>query len=272
MTTVTEAPTFWFGTSWKMTKTIAESRSFVDELARADMPGGVRPFVLPAYTALASVRDRLGEHSRVVLGAQNAHPGPEGAVTGEVSMRMIRDAGAQLVELGHAERRTIFAESDEFVATKVSSAVETGLMPLVCVGETLGQRRRGDATAEVVRQVRAALVAIAGAPGDVLVAYEPHWAIGSTGRAATPEEIADVVDATRAELADLLPTARTHILYGGSVDAANVRDLVMRSPIDGLFVGRAAWTANAYIDLARICAAAFETRSTGPARSHRKER
>lgn len=272
MTTVTEAPDLWLGTSWKMTKTIAESCSYIDDLAGADLPDGLRLFALPSHTALASVRDRLGPNSRVMLGAQNAHPGPEGAPTGEVSMRMVRDAGASIVEIGHAERRARFGDTEELVAAKVVAAVEAGLIPLVCAGESRAVRGRGDAAAEVVRQVRSALDGVAGTNGDVLVAYEPHWAIGSSGEAAVPAEIADVIAEVRAALSDLLPTARTHVLYGGSVDLGNVRDLITHVSIDGLFVGRAAWTARGFIDLAHACSAARDAQIAKPlVRSHRKE-
>jgi len=103
----------WVGTSWKMTKTIAEARAFIDEVTASPVPDGIQPFVLPAHTALAAVRDRLPTNSPILLGAQNAHWGPEGAGTGEISMRMVKDAGASLVEMGHSERREGFGETDE---------------------------------------------------------------------------------------------------------------------------------------------------------------
>lgn len=272
MTTVTEAPALWLGASWKMTKTLDEARAYVDELAGAEIPDGLRLFLLPAHTTLAAVRDRLGAASPVLLGAQNAYPGPEGAVTGEVSMRMVHDAGARLVELGHAERRSLFAESDELVAAKARAAVDAGLTPLVCVGETHEQRRRGEAESVVIGQVRAALRGLADSEADVFVAYEPLWAIGHAGRAADPEEIRPVVEAVRAELATLLPSSRSRVLYGGSVDATNVRALVTTLPVDGLFAGRAAWTAAGFADLARRCAAALVDRpADSQTRLRRKE-
>ena len=272
MTAVTDAPDFWLGSSWKMTKTLAEARTFVDELIRAELPASPRLFLLPAHTALAAVRDRLGGDSQVLLGAQNAHAGPEGAVTGEVSMRMARDAGAELVELGHAERRMAFCETDDLVAAKVVAAVDAGLTPLVCVGETLEQRCRGVAVDVVVAQVRAALGGLGRVRANVWVAYEPHWAIGSSGQAAFPDEVAEVIDAIRVELPVLLPEARCRVFYGGSVGADNVRAFVSGLSIDGLFVGRAAWTASGFLDLAHRCSAALEERiGSAPTHSTRRE-
>ena len=118
------APRAWLGTSWKMTKTIPEAREYATQLAGAQRPAGVQLLVLPAHTALAAVRDALPADGSVLLGAQNAHWGPEGAGTGEVSMRMVADAGAQVVELGHSERRSQFGESDESVALKVRAATD----------------------------------------------------------------------------------------------------------------------------------------------------
>lgn len=273
------APDFWLGTSWKMTKTLAEARAYVDDLA-ALLPGvlaepdRLRLFLLPPHTALATVCDRLdatfGPAGRVLLGAQNAYPGPEGPMTGEVSMGMVRDAGATLVEIGHAERRTLLGETDDLIAAKVASAVAVGLTPLICVGETLEQRRSGKAVEVVTAQLRAALTATRGGPSTladtaeavnagavrVLVAYEPHWAIGAS-RAVAPEQGIDVVDALRRELASTLPDTTTAVLYGGSVDDGNAHDLVTRLPVDGLFVGRAAWTAKGLVDIARRCSAAL---------------
>lgn len=184
----------WVGTSWKMTKTLAEARAYVDELVRADLPSGVQPFLLPAHTALAAVRDRLPEDSPVLLGVQNAHWAPDGEVTGEISMRMAADAGARIVEIGHSDRRMAFAESDLGVAKKVAAAVAYGLTPLVCVGEPQGIRQSDRAEAFVEAQLTAALSRLVPSEvGRALVAYEPVWAVGSSGRSAHPEEVGSVI-------------------------------------------------------------------------------
>ncbi|MFE7225277.1 triose-phosphate isomerase family protein [Nocardioides sp. NPDC057577] len=262
---MTAAASFWLGTSWKMTKTLGEAGAYADDLRSAVEAGSVPPelrlFVLPAATSLATVRDRL-DGSGVALGSQNAHPGPDGAVTGEVSMSMVRDAGASLVEIGHAERRTLLGETDNMVADKVAAAVSAGLTPLVCVGETTAERARGETPDVLARQVRAALSQLGRTrPTELLVAYEPHWAIGSEGRPATPAEVSEGLGVLRRALDEDLAGTPTSVLYGGSVHAGNAADLVTGLPVDGLFVGRAAWTAPGLLDLAHRSADALRRRT-----------
>ena len=244
----------WVGTSWKMTKTIDEALAFLEQVVAGGVPDGVQPLVLPAHTALAAVRDAVPAGSPILLGAQNAHWGAEGAGTGEVSMRMVADAGAQVVELGHSERRHGFAETDEMVAAKVRAALDAGLAPLVCVGEPATVRSAGDEVAFVTAQVRAALAHVrAEEVGGVLLAYEPVWAIGSSGRAAEPGEVALVMRAI-AELAAERGAGRgcRALLYGGSVDQGNAATLLLDPSTDGLFVGRAAWSAEGFLALLDI--------------------
>ena len=248
----------WIGTSWKMTKTIAEARAYIEHIATAELPAGIQPFVIPAHTSLAAARDALPAESPVLLGAQNAHWGPEGAGTGEVSMRMVGDAGARLVEIGHSERRQHHAETDETVALKARAAVDAGLMPLICVGEPVDVHEAGEAIEFVSSQVRAALGRLSSTEvSGVLIAYEPIWAIGEHGRPATPTEVAPVVS----ELARVAREVSGGVgcralLYGGSVDEANAADLLLDANTDGLFVGRAAWTPEGFLRLAAIAAAA----------------
>jgi triosephosphate isomerase len=252
--------TVWIGTSWKMNKTIGEACAYADGLAATGVPAGVQAFVLPPHTALAAVRDRLGPVPGVLLGAQNAHFAEEGASTGEVSMRMVRDAGARLVEIGHAERRREFGETDRTVARKARAALDHGLLPLLCLGEPREVRDQGQAAAQrfVVDQLRAGTRLLA--PGEfdwVLVAYEPVWAIGAGGRPATPAEVTPVMAAVRRELAELAAAGRCRaVLYGGSVDLDNAAELLRQPPVDGLFVGRAAWRLDGFRALLRVGAAA----------------
>ena len=247
--------TLWVGTSWKMNKTLAEATAFVDELLALGIPAGLQAFLLPAHTALATVRDRLPAASGVLLGAQNAHWEPEGAVTGEISMRMARDAGATLVEMGHSERRARFGETDQTVAAKARAALDHGLIPLICVGEPLAVREAGTAGAYVGAQVRAALERLGPAEvAEVLIAYEPIWAIGEGGHPATPDQIAPVM----ALIADVVAAASDGgaaraLLYGGGVDAGNAGALLGDPHTGGLFVGRAGWTAAGFADLLRLC-------------------
>lgn len=251
----------WIGTSWKMTKTIEEARAYIGQVAVADFPATIQPFVIPAHTSLAAVRSALPAESPVLLGAQNAHWGPEGAGTGEVSMRMVADAGARLVEMGHSERREHHAETDETVALKARAAVDASLIPLVCVGESAEVRDAGGAMDFVSLQVTAALSRLS--PDEVagvLVAYEPVWAIGEHGRPATPAEVAPVMARIARVVEEISGGVGCRaLLYGGSVDQDNAADLLRDTHTDGLFVGRAAWTAEGFLGLAAIAAEAVAT-------------
>jgi L-erythrulose 1-phosphate isomerase len=244
----------WVGTSWKMNKTLAEADSFVDELLTFPIPSGLQPFVLPPHTALGRVRDRLPADSPVLLGAQNAHWAADGSLTGEISMRMAKDAGATLIEIGHSDRRRYFGETDRTVALKAAAAVTHGLIPLICVGEPLAVRDSGGAEDFVRVQLQIALSELAPAEiGQVIIAYEPIWAIGEHGTPATVEQVAGVMALINAVVATAGRPARA-ILYGGSVDTQNATELLSDPNTDGLFVGRAAWEVAGFIDLLKLCA------------------
>lgn len=252
-----------------MTKTLDEARAYVDELGRAAFPAGVEVFLVPPLTALHAVLAGLPDGSGVRVGVQDAHWEPDGPVTGAVSMHQVRDAGAQLVEIGHSDRRGRFGETDETVAAKVAAALEQDLVPLVCVGEPAPVREAGDAERFVGDQVRAALAGVDAADlSRVLVAYEPVWAIGTSGRAATPADVVGVLAAIRSVVADLGPDVRLRgLLYGGSVTQDNAAELLELDELDGLFVGRAAWTAAGLTALLELCGtvAAERTRRAGAA-------
>jgi triosephosphate isomerase len=248
------AAVVWIGTSWKMTKTLGESRAFARSLAAAPVPEGVQPFVLPAHTSLAAVRDCLPEDSPVLLGVQNAHWAPEGAATGEISMRMAADAGARLVEMGHSERREQFCETDDSVSRKARAALDAGLVPLVCVGEPAAVRDAGQAEEFVTAQVRAALSRLLPEEvADTIVAYEPVWAIGEAGRPATRAEVSPVTAAIARE-SERLGGGRgcRALLYGGSVSVDNATVLLEDPHTSGLFVGRAAWEVEGFQALMAI--------------------
>src|SRR5512133_1412921 len=244
----------WVGTSWKMNKTLAEADGFVDELLRFAIPSGIQAFVLTPHTALARVRDRLYADSPVLLGAQNAHCADEGSWTVEISMRMTRDAGATLIEVGHSDRRKHFGETDRTVALKVAAAIAHDLIPLICVGEPLVVRDAGGAEDFVRAQVQIALSGLAPAEIEqVIIAYEPVWAIGEQGIRPSVEQIAPVI----ALINDLVTSAggsARAVLYGGSVDPENAAELLSVPQTDGLFVGRAAWAASGFIELLKVCA------------------
>ncbi|HEY6813498.1 MAG TPA: triose-phosphate isomerase [Propionibacteriaceae bacterium] len=249
-----EIPKLWVGTSWKMNKTLAEADSFVDQLLTFPIPSGIQPFVLPPYTALARVRDRLPADSPVLLGAQNAHWATEGSWTGEISMRMAKDAGATLIEIGHSERREHFGETDRTVALKTTAAIAHDLTPLICVGEPLAVRDAGGAEDFVRDQLQIGLSELGPVEvQQVIIAYEPIWAIGEHGTPPTLDQIAPVM----AMINDVVTTqggSARAVLYGGSVNATNATDLLSDPNTHGLFVGRAAWEASGFIELLKVCA------------------
>jgi triosephosphate isomerase len=248
---------FWVGTSWKMNKTLAEAKVFAEGLKAADKDrhARIQRFIIPPFTAVREVKALLAETS-VKVGAQNMHWADEGAWTGEISPVMLRDCNLDLVELGHSERREHFGETDEAVGLKTEAAVRHGLVPLICIGETLADRESGDADAVLAQQVRGALGKLQGAQkeAEILLAYEPVWAIGEKGIPAT----ADYADARHAEIAKVaenILSRRIPCLYGGSVNPQNCEELIACPNIDGLFIGRSAWKVEGYLDILARCAA-----------------
>ena len=260
----------WVGTSWKMNKTIAEAERYTRDLLRLlDAHGaGATIFVIPPFTALAAVCS-IAAGSRLKIGAQNMHWEDAGAFTGEISPVMIRDCGAQLVELGHFERRTYFAETDETVNRKVLAALAHGLQPLVCIGETEQERDRGAAADVITRQVTVALDGVAPEQlAGVLVAYEPGWAIGAGGTDADPGYVAAMHARIRAAVAGshgAEAAAPLEVLYGGSVNARNAGGFAGHTEIAGLFVGRAAWEVESFVGV--IDAFCGATPAAGSART-----
>lgn len=222
-------------------------RAFAQSYARTLMAAGagqisgVQPFVIPPLTAIGALAEVLGG-SGILIGAQNAHWAEHGAWTGEVSMAQVADAGAQIVEVGHSERREYFGETDRDVNLKVKAAIELGLTPLVCVGESDAVFRAGDTVSFITAQVDSALDGIVDA-STVLLAYEPIWAIGEHGR--TPEQV-DLM-ATFCSLSQHYGDRVQAILYGGSVNPHNNQELLGIPGVDGLFIGRSAWTAQGFL-------------------------
>ncbi len=243
--------------NWKMNGALAESRQLVAALRSGITASSKAGMLLcPPYVYLPAVRDWL-EGSTIALGAQNLADQPgSGAFTGEVSGRMLRDVGCSHVIVGHSERRALYAESDTVVATKFQRALEAGLTPILCVGETLEQREAGATRPTVERQVAAVLDAAGvGAFAGAVVAYEPVWAIG-TGRTATPEQAQEVHALIRAMVAkrDGTIAAALPVLYGGSVKGANARNLFAMDDIDGGLVGGASLVAAEFLEIFRAAA------------------
>jgi triosephosphate isomerase len=238
--------------NWKMHNggsTGVELATTVVRLA-AEVPG-VDLVVGPPFTALAACAHECAG-SRVEIAAQNLYPKDSGAFTGEVSVPMLVEAGCTWVIVGHSERRQHFGESDAFVADKAAAALKGGLMPIVCVGETLAEREAGRTLDVVERQLRACLGIIGASDREVSIAYEPVWAIG-TGKNAGPAEAQQVHEAIRRWLAEKSAglASRTRVLYGGSVKADNARAMFESPDVDGALVGGASLDAASFIAIAR---------------------
>jgi triosephosphate isomerase (TIM) len=241
--------------NWKMHGSRAENASLVSGLLDLLQPGKQAEILLcPPFPYLMETA-RLLKDSGVSLGAQSVCAEPQGAFTGEVSAAMLKDVGCRYVLVGHSERRQVFAESDVLVARKFMAAMSQGLVPVLCVGETLEEREAEQTSAVVSRQLEAVL-AVSGVQSfaRAVIAYEPVWAIG-TGRTASPEQAQAVHAMIRAKVAQLDATigGSVRLLYGGSVKASNARELFAMPDIDGGLVGGASLKAD---EFARICAGA----------------
>lgn len=241
--------------NWKMNGTLASVRSLADGV-RAGVQADWKTEVIlcPPFPYLSEVAERVAD-SGIAVGAQNVSEYVAGAYTGEVSATMLRDLGVCHVIVGHSERRSLFGESSAQVAEKFAAAVDNGLVPILCVGETLAEREQGRTLACVQAQLQAVLQRVGvEAFRRALVAYEPVWAIG-TGLTATPEQAQEVHAALREMIAahDPQVAAGTRILYGGSVKAANAASLFACPDIDGGLIGGAALDASEFL---AICQAA----------------
>lgn len=241
--------------NWKMHLGPTEARAFMAAFLAAYSPRTDRTVaIFPPALSLSVVRAALANRSDVVLGIQNIHTDAKGAFTGENSAPMAHDAGARLALVGHSERRHVFGEPDAATAAKVAVALQHGLLPMLCVGETLEQRESEETEKVVVRQLRAGLERVdATDRARVLIAYEPVWAIG-TGRTATPADASAVHAVIRAELAAWCESAemaaRIPILYGGSVNRDNAKTLLAAPDVDGLLVGGASLDPASWIAIA----------------------
>jgi triosephosphate isomerase len=229
--------------NWKMYKDINESSELLSGLKTklVVLPGGVKAIVCPPFTSLA-LAQKLLEGSPIALGAQNMYHEDEGAFTAEVSPKMLKSVGCKYVILGHSERRQYFKESDEFINKKVKKALASGLIPIICVGETLQEREKNITNLVVTTQVTGCLQGISASDIEKsIIAYEPVWAIG-TGKVATPQQAQDVHKLIRGLVAQLYSSATAEkvvIQYGGSVKPDNAKELLHQPDIDGALVGGA---------------------------------
>jgi len=233
--------------NWKMYKTISEARAYLKRLVELiGSDSAVELVVLPSFTALpAAARTVAG--TPIGLGAQTAHPQDQGAFTGEVSVAQVADLGARYVLCGHSERRRLFHEDDAAVAAKVGAAMGRGLVPIMCVGETLDEREAGRAWEVVARQLQHGLATLGDDPCDLVIAYEPVWAIG-TGVAAQPRDAQEMAARVRDWLRGRfgLQAEGIRVQYGGSVKPDNAREFLQLPDVDGALVGGASLDPDAF--------------------------
>jgi triosephosphate isomerase (TIM) len=234
--------------NWKMNKTVAEAEEFIQALLpRVSSVQGVDVAICPPFTAVQAMVDSA-RGSRVEVYAQNMHHADSGAFTGEVAPPMLVELGVHGVILGHSERRELFGETDRALQLKVPAALAAGLKPILCVGETEDEREAGDTERKLRHQVQEDLYRVdVSQLGDVVIAYEPIWAIG-TGRVATPEQAQEAIAFIRALVADRSreQAALTRVLYGGSVKDDNCPELLALPDVDGALVGGASLDAESF--------------------------
>ena len=245
-----------FAANWKMNHGPSDARAFLNTFLHYYPRNRERErtvmFFPPALT-LTAVAEALKDRPDILVGVQNIYHEDKGAFTGENSAPIARDAGARLVLVGHSERRHVFGETDEETAKKCAAAFRAGLTPMLCVGEKLEERERGETEAVVLRQLRAGLGSLeAERVANVLVAYEPVWAIG-TGKTATPEDASAVHKVIRAALREIAAERgiAIPILYGGSVNRGNAVALLAAPEVDGVLVGGASLDADAWSSIVR---------------------
>ncbi|MCB1111056.1 MAG: triose-phosphate isomerase [Chlamydiia bacterium] len=228
--------------NWKMHKTAKEAVDFVNALAPKVAQSQASVFLAVPFTTIHPVVEALNGNSHITVGAQNMNDADEGAFTGEIAGKMLLEAGAKFVVLGHSERRHIFGETSAFINKKVKRALADGLKPIVCFGETLEEREAGNTHEVLKEQISVTLEGLTpDQVAQIIIAYEPVWAIG-TGKTATPLEAQDAHDFCRrfigAKWGDEI-ASQIVIQYGGSVKPDNAKSLMVQTDIDGLLVGGA---------------------------------
>ena len=227
--------------NWKMYKTARQATDFMEELLPLIEGTKAAVYLAVPFTAIQSAA-HYAKHSLICIGAQNMHDAKEGAFTGEIASLMFKEAGARFVLLGHSERRTFFSETDEMIHRKLIRALEDGLQPILCIGESLSHHEKGDMESFLKQQLFSALDHVPSKEAkNIMIAYEPIWAIG-TGKIPTTAQIQKVHALIREELISLFGKSegtKVPILYGGSVKPENVAEIVDQKDVDGVLVGGA---------------------------------
>lgn len=234
--------------NWKMNKTIKEGLELIEEVKGKKTNKEVEKIICVPFTLLKDAKQAL-VNTDIKLGAQNMHWEESGAFTGEVSPIMLKELDVDYVVLGHSERREYFCETDETVNKKIKSAMSHGIKPILCVGETLEQREKGMEKEVIEIQIKKALEGIKDI-GQLVVAYEPIWAIG-TGKTATSDQANEMIGFIRKMISKLYGeiAGKIRIQYGGSVKPNNISELMEKNDIDGALVGGASLKANDFVDL-----------------------
>ncbi|CDZ99090.1 Triosephosphate isomerase [Jeotgalicoccus saudimassiliensis] len=237
--------------NWKMNMTVSEAGAFADELLNNKLNQGVEAAVCAPFIDLPVLIEKFKD-TDIKVGAQNVYYEQSGAFTGEISAPMLKELGVHYVIAGHSERRELFGESDSDINKKAHAVIEAGMVPIICVGETEAERDNGEHTEKVANQVKAALQGVkAEAAGDLVIAYEPIWAIG-TGKSATSDDANAMCKSIRTKVEKLYDKGvadSVRILYGGSVKPATVEELMSKSDVDGALVGGAALKTDDYTAL-----------------------
>lgn len=237
--------------NWKMNMTVSEASEFADKLLKIDLQEGVEAAICAPFIDLPVLVGKFKD-TNLKIGAQNVYYEQSGAFTGEISAQMLQNLGVNYVIAGHSERRELFFESDSDVNKKAHAVIDAGMVPIICVGETDKERESGKHEVKVAGQIKAALEGIkAEAAGELVIAYEPIWAIG-TGKSATSDDADTMCRFIRSEIEKLYnreTAERVRILYGGSVKPATIEDLMSKSDIDGALVGGASLKTEDYTAL-----------------------
>lgn len=237
--------------NWKMFKTRAQAQQTANELLGlidGKLPSDREVLIFPPFTALSEVAEAMRGKQGCAFGAQNFYPREDGAFTGEISPAMLKDAGCTWALAGHSERRWVFGEDDALVGEKVAYGLNQGLRMILCIGEKIEERKAGKLSQVIAEQLQKGLAGIKDiTPGDLAIAYEPVWAIG-TGEVAGPDEILDAHACVRKELTEILgdTATKTPILYGGSVKPDNASAIIALDNVDGVLVGGASLMAESF--------------------------
>lgn len=242
--------------NWKMNMTLTESESYLDTFLReTGEEKRIDIVVIPPFTTLHKISERLNKIQNVKLGAQNMHWEKSGAFTGEVSATMLRELFVRYVILGHSERRILFGETDEIVNKKLHAALEATLKPIVCIGETLAERDAGKVNEVLETQLTKSLIKLNTKEfQEIIIAYEPVWAIG-TGRTASPDQAQEAhafIRKTLASLAGSSVAEKIRIQYGGSVKPENTITLMSQPDIDGALIGGASLDPRAFAEIIKM--------------------